>query len=298
VKTQYSILSILIRPEIQEKISIGLLLFNENEVIFNYSSNKLDISKELVSDTSYKILKDVIKVIDNKFEDTFTLYSAKKGIKIFSNKDFENVFSSQYIEYLSRYSNNLIGFTPPKSINLDVNLDVFDSLFCKFVDLSQAEKLPKEKSKPLEIIRERHKEILHYYNVNNEISHNYVPNLIAPVKIDFSGKNEVDVYAQTLDMEQPHHHIAYHINAFGQLKSAYLDNNKPMKDFILSKEPPKSLKKQHDIWEQLRNTKKFNCIDISESQKIMDYAIEHEVKPLVANYFNAIDPASNQLQIE
>jgi hypothetical protein len=292
LKTQYSILSVLIRPEIQEKISIGLLLFDESEVIFNYSDNKLNVSKDLLSDTSYKILKDVIKALDDKFNETFNLYSIKKGIKIFNNKNFENSFSAEYIEYLSKYSNNLIGFSSPKPINLNVNPEIYDSLFNKFVDLSQAEKAPKERLKPIEIIRERHKEILSYYNINNEISHNYIPNLIAPVRIDFSGQNGIDVYAQTLDMEQPYNHVAYHVNAFAQLKSAYLESGKEMKDFIIAKEPPKHLKKQHDIWEQVRNLKKFNYLDISESQQIIDYAVEKNVKPLVANYAFAIQSAN------
>lgn len=286
MKTQYSILSVLIRPEIQEKISIGLLLFNEDDVIFNYSSNKLNVSKDLLVDVSFKMLKDVIKSIDNRFDETFNTYSVKKGIKIFSNKNFENVFTTEYVSYLSRYSNNLISFSSPRDINLPVNAETFENLFHKFVDVSQAEKLLKHRIKPLDTIKQRHKEIFTYYNIGNEISHNYVPNLIAPVKIDFSGKNEIDVYAQTLDMEQPHHHIAAHINAFGQLKNTYAENNVRMQDFLLCQEPSKSLRKQHDIWEQLRETKKFNLVDISESQKIIDYAVEHEVKPLLANYFD------------
>ncbi len=287
MKTQYSILSVLIRPEIQEKISVGLLLFNEDEVIFNYSNSKLNVSKELLSDSSFKILKDTIKIISKTFNDTFNVYSLKKGIKIFNNKNFDNLFTFEYIEYLSRYSNNLIGFSAPKTINLPIGPDAYNNLFYKFVDISQAERAPKERVKPIEIVRERHKEILNFYNVNNEISHNYVPNLIAPVKIDFSGKNDIDVYVQTLDMEQPSHHIAYHINAFGQLKAAYAENNMHMKDFLLCEEPSKHLKKQHDIWLQIRTTGKFNYLDISDSQKIIEYAIIHDVKPLTANYANS-----------
>jgi hypothetical protein len=263
-------------------------LFDKNEVIFNYSSNKLNVSKELLTDNSYKILKDIVKIIEDKFEDTFGLYSARKGFKIFKSKNFDNIFTSEYIDYLSRYSNNIIGFSAPRSINLEVNADVFDNLFCKFVDVTQAEKVDKTRIKPIEFIKEKHREIVRYYNVGNEVSHNYIPNLITPVKIDFSGQNDIDVYAQTLDMETPYNHISSHVNAFGQLKTAYADIGKPMQDFILCQEPPKHLKKQHDIWAQLRSTSKFNVVDISESQRIIDYAIEHGVRPLIANYPNII----------
>src|SRR4051812_30370894 len=101
--TQYSILSVLIRPEIQEKISIGLLLFDINQVYFSYSRHKLNAARILLSNSSFKLLKDILENIEKKIETEDTNYSEKRGFKIFKNKVFDNTFSSSYIAYLSRY---------------------------------------------------------------------------------------------------------------------------------------------------------------------------------------------------
>ena len=61
--TQYSILSVLIRPEIQEKITIGMLLMDEEKLFFDYSKRKLSIAKNLLSDNAFKSLKDALNNI-------------------------------------------------------------------------------------------------------------------------------------------------------------------------------------------------------------------------------------------
>ena len=66
--THYSILSAQIRPEIQEKISVGFLMIGEQgEVIFEYSPNKLGIAKKLLTPNSYLQLKDSLNNISSMY---------------------------------------------------------------------------------------------------------------------------------------------------------------------------------------------------------------------------------------
>src|SRR5665213_1663211 len=107
--TYYSILSALIRPEIQEKISVGLLLIGDKDVFFEYSKNKLNSAKTLLSENAHLMLKDALKNIE-------VTVSAQQS----ANKKYELNFkkksplSESYIQYLSRYNNNILGFTSPK----------------------------------------------------------------------------------------------------------------------------------------------------------------------------------------
>jgi hypothetical protein len=280
--TQYSILSVLIRPEIQEKISIGLLLFDTDEVYFSFSKNKLQISRELLSGSSYKILKEILENIERKVETDNLKQSDKKKFKIYKNRVSDNTFSTSYISYLSKYSNNVISFTNPKEIYLEINNQNFSSLFRKYVDdiIEFAEVTPR--LKPVEYIKNQFGEkIKEHYDFNNEVTHEQVQNLIAPVRIDFAGRNEIDVYAQTVDMEAGPATVANHINAFVQLKTTYQKNNVQMQDFFIAKEPARELfPKQHDMWNQLRNSDILNYLDLSESEAIITYAEQHGVVPI------------------
>lgn len=280
--TQYSILSVLIRPEIQEKISIGLLLFDTDEVYFSFSKNKLQISRELLSGSSYKILKEILENIERKVETDNLKQSDKKKFKIYKNRVSDNTFSTSYISYLSKYSNNVISFTNPKEIYLEINNQNFSSLFRKYVDdiIEFAEVTPR--LKPVEYIKNQFGEkIKEHYDFNKEVTHEQVQNLIAPVRIDFTGRNEIDVYAQTVDMEAGASSVANHINAFVQLKTTYQKNNIPIQDFFIAKEPAKELfPKQHDMWNQLRNSDILNYLDLSESEAIITYAEQHGVVPV------------------
>lgn len=280
--TQYSILSVIIRPEIQEKISVGLLFFDPAEIYFSYSQNKLNACKSLLPDSSFKMLKDILENIEKKIEAENATYSGKRGFKIFQNKVFDNTFSASYISYLSRYSNNLIAFTNPKEIYIDLNTANFKKLFTTFVDdIIEFTQTP-HRTRPFDLITSQYgNKIKEHYDINKEVTPEQVKNLITPVRVDFTGRNEVDVYAQTVDMEAGAGTVTNNINAFVQLKTTYIENKVPVQDFIITKEPDQQkYPRQHNIWKQLRHSKILNYLDLSESEAIVKYAEEHGVMPL------------------
>jgi hypothetical protein len=280
--TQYSILSVVIRPEIQEKISAGLLLFDESEIYFSYSRNKINACKSLLPASSFKMVKDVLESIENKIDSDNAKYSEKRGFKIFQNKIFDNTFSASYVSYLSRYSNNLIGFTGPKEIYLALNRQNFEKLFTTYVDeVIEFAEAPR-KIKLVEEITDRYgNRLKEHYDINREVTPDKVKNLITPVRVDFTGRNEVDVYAQTVDMEATPGTVTNNINAFVQLKTSYIKNGVPVQDFVIAKEPDeKKYPTQHNIWQQLRHSNILNYLDLSESEAIVRYAEEHGVVPI------------------
>lgn len=280
--TQYCILSAIIRPEIQEKISIGLLFFNDEDVYFSYSKNKLNAAKNLLTKSSFKLLKDILENIECKIEDDNNNYFIRGGFKIFKNKTFDKTFSLSYITYLSRYSNNSIGFSEPKEIGISINSASFKELYRKFIDDFTDKPIIQERAKLIDSIKEKYREkIYNHFDINKEVTHEIVKNLITPVRVDFTGRNEIDVYVQTVDMELSASSVANHINSFVQLKSTYITNKIRVKDFIITKEPDKiTYPKQHDIWAQLKQSKFLHNLDFSESEEIIEYAEKHGVVPL------------------
>jgi hypothetical protein len=52
------------------------------------------------------------------------------------------------------------------------------------------------------------------------------------------------------------------------------------KQFIIGYEPRRELKENHQIWNHIRQYPDFEYVDISEAEKIVEYAQVHEVTPL------------------
>ncbi|SEM57251.1 hypothetical protein SAMN04488505_10576 [Chitinophaga rupis] len=102
------------------------------------------------------------------------------------------------------------------------------------------------------------------------------------------GKNGIDVFVQSIEMTSNQNQIINEISTFYLLKDTYKRNKKECKDFILSQEPPKEYKKQHEIWNQPVESQQFNYVDVTESEKIIEYAEPHNVKSI----FGSIDQSN------
>lgn len=271
--SKYSILSVLIRPEIQEKISIGIILIDENNIQFSYSKNKLNIAKTLLSKSAFDSLKDIL----------FSISSLSKSSEIINNK---SPFSSSYLEYLSRYNNNILAYSPLKEIELASNETNFQKLFFKYIDsnisIVNTEKKPFE-TKLNHFKKERKNDLQQYFNIDKEITHNEIEGLIVPVSVTFIGQNEVPTFVQSLDFERRTDFLVKDISEIIFLQNAFRDTNKNSYAMAITNEPNKyQFPQQYDIWNQLRkDSSKIKQYDISEVDAVIEYAIEHNVQPFI-----------------
>ncbi|MBP5369027.1 MAG: hypothetical protein J6Z01_11300 [Bacteroidales bacterium] len=94
---QYSIVYGLLNLELTERLSVGILYVDNGKIEFKYSKKKMDALKLLMNRPEHSFLTRVIKNMEN---------STKKD-------------SPERINYLSRYSNNLIQFSPLTTIDLE-----------------------------------------------------------------------------------------------------------------------------------------------------------------------------------
>jgi hypothetical protein len=281
--SQYSIVYISPNPGIYEKIALGLILFGNGKVYCRFSNYRLQIAKKFFDIDSYKMIADSVKSMTNKLNYDNDIYS----IKIDQNLNFDEVNEnsiSKYIDYLSRYKNNLLLYSEPTSINLESNNNSFNKLYEKILseinDVTESHKLHAES--PIDIVKEKYGlAVNNHFALNRVIDSKKFKDLIVPVKVDLAGKNEIDVYVQSINMHTSANTIIQEIATFHMLKSIYKKNGVSMKDFVLTAEPPKDLIKQHELWSNIYKSNDFNYIDISEAQKIMDYAESHNVTPLL-----------------
>ena len=279
----YSILSVLIRPELQEKISVGLLLFDEQKIFFNYSKNKQLACKSLLPDDGYALLKDSIKNIENKAINENDLLGSKSGKQLtLQDEMLLNSFSPSYVSYLSRYNNNILSFTDPKQIDIEASNAVFKKLFSKFIDASEAIESGVPKLRSIEVFKDVNRpRLINHFNIDQKVTSKEIQNLIMPVKVDLLGQNGMPVYVQTIDMDRRAYDIEYDIGVLLSLHAAFDQNKTKSQGFVMAQEPSKSDKEQYDIWSELSKSSLFEYIDVSEGEKIIEYAEKYNVHPLI-----------------
>lgn len=277
IMAHFCIISAYVRTEINEKISIGLLLIGKDDVYVNFSDYKTKLLKELLSKDKYTFLKSTIsqikresKIINSKNDDYLSLFDFDKKGNTF--------FDTSYLKYLNIYSNTLLHFSDIKIIDDSFfSQKMFDNLFIKYIDNRLYEESIKEPNK-LEIIETVYPRIEKFYSIKKEVTPSIIPNLTMPIKIDIIGKNERPVYAQSVDLTKNNYHIQNDLSSIIMLNNAY---SKKAQAFIISSEPEKDNKMQHDIWINLRKGQIAEYVDISEIGKIEEYAKKHGVTPLI-----------------
>ena len=113
-KLQYSIIFGEIRPEISERLSLGIIVVDGEKNSVRYSSKKLQVLKSLYPEREYKFIGRVIRSL-----------SKQKAI------DSESI-----VNYLSRYSNNLVSISKLQGIDLEATEKSKKWLFDTYVKVS------------------------------------------------------------------------------------------------------------------------------------------------------------------
>lgn len=274
METFFSILSVPLRQESEEKIAIGLVLSDSLKSQFHYSSNKLKIVKELLGETRYKFIRRYLKSIE-KTNFSSNKQSGKIGFS--ENLHLQNsMMNEPYFEYLSVYNRNIVTFSKPVRIDIEFNDENFLKLFEKYIDIEKPliEKSLKQVSRVKEAFLPT---VTRYFTEEREITEKEFPSIIIPVTVDLFGRNSIPVYAQFVDLERNLNHIKGEYYDLKQLEEAIPDGY----GFLVSSEPDKEqFPRQHDIWINIRKTTDFEFVDVSEVEKIKVYAEEHGVKPL------------------
>jgi hypothetical protein len=94
---EYSIVYAMIRPEISERVSVGIIFCQGGQLEMKYSNAKLDVVKKLLSEVEYNYLRRAL-----------TTLSAKKALETVSS-----------IDYLNRYSNNILTVSGLRRVKVD-----------------------------------------------------------------------------------------------------------------------------------------------------------------------------------
>lgn len=274
MKTIYSILYVTLNTTLNERVSVGMLMSNGFEHYFKFSSEKLTAFKGILSSERFNIVKNYLKSVEKEI--------CFKPHQLFTEKELKNDWINEgYISYLSKYSNNIIQFSSPKVIDIDLNTDNFKRVFEKYIfryteeidEIIEFNVYSKVKENLFPKIENR-------VNLELTLTSNDFENLFAPIEIDFIGINEIPLAGQTIDFEKKHYYLENDITRFVSLtKAIELEGNSKGKYFILGREPQKNIDKNHQLWEHIRDSDFLEFVDIDEIGIVQEYIEEHNVKP-------------------
>lgn len=277
MKTFFSIIYLPFKPDLQEKISVGLIMSNNQQTLFKVSDKKLQLVKNLISNHKYNLIKtyfnNIIAEVKPKPNDN------KLDIDFKSKNDWLN---ESYFSYLNRYSNNLVIYSEPRKIELDVTADNFKNIFEKLIfDFDDEIELAKEES-ILTVVRTKlYAKIEDRVNLNVTLKSSDFKELLTPVDVNFIGKNGIVVAGQTIDFAKRLYNLEHDLTSYISLTKAvdYSTHDKG-KYFLVGQEPNrKEHPKNHRTWRHVKDSHLVEYVDLKETEKIQEYILSNQVIP-------------------
>jgi len=273
----YSIVYSPVSAISQERINLGLLMIgNHGEGMFRYSHEKLNSVKTLFSADGFKLLKSTLNTLENQFHQEPGSLLPKSEIK------------SESINYFSYYTNNLISFTAPKEIEVELNDDVFSKLFDKWIFRAVTTEPRQLLIPPIKRVKENFiPRVQSRVNVDYKLEAAEYDFVVFNLNIDMIGKNDIPVLTQFVDFEARQTSLKNKINEFVSIiKPLEIKEGKVGKFFIVAEEPGKEHQSQHLIWDHLSESPliKNGILEIvppAELDQIQDYLETHDVRPFV-----------------
>ncbi len=279
MNTYYSIVSVATKPQLNEKFNIGLLCVTPENTFFRFSKHKFKIVSKLLSAQGRTLALSALEGMDEQINSQRVLPG------MFSEMKQENVglVAEPYIGYLSRYNNNLIQFSAPERIDLNIDNEVYKALFKKYIFSEEVfDIIEKPKKRSFTKVRNQFRKAAEpYANTNFDVTEEIVHNLVVPVNVDVFGKNGAFVSGQSLDFSKNIASLQSEISSFLYLTEHTLKVDQESKSFVLGDEPTRELSVNHQLWQNIRKTNLVEFVPVNESERIIEYMKEKGVAPIV-----------------
>lgn len=285
MKTFYTIVYSPFSAVSQERLNLGMVMLDgQGAVRFRFSQEKLNRARKLFSEEGFKLIKSFLTSIDKKL--------AHKDELISNGSDF----NLDYLSYLSKYSNNLVGFTEPQVIDIELTQNNFDKFYSKYV-FKESEKVNKELA-PISLVSLAKDSLIPKVkgrmDVDVNLSADKFKFVMFDLHIDMMGKNDRPVLNQFIDFGNTEAKIQKEVTSYLSIVKPFeIQDGKQGKFFLVGDEPSKQLAKQYLMWRHLLESPLITAgileiVRSNETERIEAYLEEHDVKP----YFS--DPKINR----
>ena len=279
MKSYYSIISISSHSHLGERFNIGLFCVDGDQAFFHFSEKKVKIISKLFTKQAEHLIKSTMNSITKSVND-FNLESNSTAV-LGSTKE-KGKLSLSYFNYLSRYNNNLIQFTAPKEIDLDIDRTIFETLFCKYIFSDEEFTiLPEDRVSDFKkFYPDFLSKATQYVNTNFKVTKDHISGLISPKKVDMIGKNGSFNLAHSVDFSTSFQTLNHHLDSYMYLAlSSELAEDEKATCFLIGEEPEKS-SKNHKIWQSARELQEVEYVPFDERERIIEHFRKEGVSPI------------------
>lgn len=273
--TYYSVLFVQPRPASGERLAIGLFIWDEHNSRFDYSISRLELLKKILNEPAFNLLKDGLKAIakniNQPVSDQHSIYKENK---------------EAYFDYLSRIGNNLLGYSPPQSVQVPFSEEAFKMLYGHMI--GPVQELLAKTTKKLRFRQQVEKRlklrIQDQVNFEFELNSQHFKEIVAPITVPFIGKNDSIVTGSIIDFNSDSHviHGAFQ-KLLGGIYYPLKEEGQQAHHFLIANEPaPETADSIHALFNDIRHNQKFDFVLEYELDKVTDYVKEHNVRPFAA----------------
>jgi len=277
MKTFYSIIKIAPNPTAGDSLAIGLLVRDQERVWLRFSDRKKKAAKSLLDNEAEVVDFAVTQLLKQKNHINKQLESPQQ---VLFQSNIDKSFNADYFNYLSRYCNGLLQFSPVSTLKDNIlNQDKFDKLFQIFVDIIEPEEpIVENDTKRKRFLKrietkliERVKDQVH---TNININQNILPSLFFNINIDCIGLNGVFTGAKAIPFDQTKQtidtHVSHYITLINTLVTKYGKKNDNNKFFLIADEPVDTGGDLHNFWEILRKRDEFKLIHSEQAGTVAE----------------------------
>lgn len=272
----FSILFAVINPTTSERVSLGLLFVAANKVVFNWSKQKLNIVNKLLSKEKFKLIQFALKQMGENVN-----VKNRESVNILPGT-LDHAFSEQYLNYLSRYSQNSLQISSPEIIEAEYTDELFNMLFNKYIFQDPEEKqfLKDHEDEPFELVKKvLYPKIKSRVNTDIQISTDQLEKLFVPVELNFIGKNGNPVAGKFINFEKRLDLVHKEISDYVALTKTFDLMKQNGKYFTVANEPSREKTKNHHLWSHLRDINTMEFVGTDETDIISEYLENNNVVP-------------------
>jgi|GEM_PF-6824066 len=276
-KTYFSLIFVRPRPIISEQFSIGLILMNSDNILFEVSDTKLKQLRGILSENQISTTNLFINNFKKEIELIKTKLVKYRDPLISINLENDSKINFELLNKLSKSYNNIIGFSEPNYIDMEIAQENFNKFFSKMIFDENVKITDKEKD--FIILSRRFKSTIKKnvdidVKADDLIRYFDLKNYEVPTKLDVLGMNGKLLTTQFIDFNLDIHHLNNRILPYLTLvkQSKMIEG----KNFIVHNETNDSPNKK--LFEDLKNEPKINLINIKEVDEIKDYISENDVR--------------------
>lgn len=282
MRTFYTLIQAGINPMAGDKITVGLFMRGLDKPRFAWSRSRTRVVRDLMGGDAYRLLMLNLKALHRQCDE-----EAQLSMGLFSNLPQEDVskdlLTEPYMEYLSRYSRNLLSFGPLTTIDVEATDEHFQKLYALLVDDTpdMVKELPvHDIDKVRTELRTRTQALVTWDVVMTKAE---FPHLVMPsVKIQFAGASgQARIIGEVVDFEKPEYNLEKQLYELHDVAGALQRARRFGMGYIIGDEPSKmDSPHQHNTWAAFRGSGLFKVVPSNESEQVDEALRAGGVQPL------------------